>query len=109
MVYLDQEIVATAGNAIHQAGGGITGATAIVIVIAFLALILAFFMLWKAYQKILKDSQEREKQLIELNVSCQATQKETNEILKEVRQFMGRMDVRMQNLEREVRLRETGE
>jgi uncharacterized protein YoxC len=100
---LDQEIVVKTGEAINKAGGGITGATAIVIVVAFLALILAFFLLWKAYQKNLKDSKDREKQLIELNIQSQATQRETNEILKEVRQFMGSMDVRMQNLEQRVR------
>lgn len=103
---MNQDIVATAGEAINKAGGGITGATAIVIVIAFVSVALALVLIWKAYQKALSDSKEREKQLIELNVQSQATQKETNEILKEVRQFMGSMDVRMQNLEREVRLRE---
>jgi multidrug efflux pump subunit AcrB len=102
-VQLDQEIVVKTGEAINKAGGGITGATAIVIVVAFLALILAFFLLWKAYQKSLKDSKDREAKLIELNIQSQATQRETNEILKEVRQFMGSMDVRMQNLEQRVR------
>lgn len=99
---LNPEIITKTGQAIDAAGGGITGATAIVIVVAFLAVIFALFLIWSAYQKLLKDSKLREAQLIKLNLKAQDTQTETNEILKEVSRFMGSMDVRMQNLERQV-------
>lgn len=97
---LNPEIITKTGQAIDMAGGGITGATAIVIVVAFFAVILALFLIWSAYQKSLKDSKQREAQLIELNIKSQENQRETNEILKEIQKFMGSMDVRMQALER---------
>lgn len=97
---LNPEIITKTGQAIDMAGGGITGATAIVIVVAFFAVILALFLIWTAYQKNLKDSRAREAQLIEINIRSQENQKETNSILKEISKFMGSMDVRMQNLER---------
>jgi hypothetical protein len=96
------ETISTTGQAINQAGGGLTGAIAIIIVIVFACMVILLLFLWKAYQKLLKESRERETKLIEMNLISQATQKETNEILKEIRTYMGTMDVRMQCLEKQI-------
>ena len=73
------ETIATAGQAINQAGGGMIGAVAIIVVIAFACMVVLVFFLWKAYQKLLKESRERETKLIEMNLTSLVTQKETNE------------------------------
>jgi hypothetical protein len=96
---LDQTIE-TAGQAVHAAGGGINGALAIIIVILFVAMIIGFSFLWRAYQKLLAESRERETKYIEMNLNSQAIQKDTNDILRGIQTFMGTLDLRMNYLEK---------
>jgi len=94
------ETISTAGQAVQQAGGGMTGAIAIVIVVLFIGMVVGFIMLWRAYQKLLIESREEETKYIEMNLTAQAIQKETNDILRGIQNFMSTLDLRMKYLEK---------
>ena len=94
------ETLSTAGQAINQAGGGMNGALAVVIVILFIGMVAGFTILWRAYQSLLKESRERESKYIEMHLNSQAIQKETNDILRGIQTFMGTLDLRMRYLEK---------
>ena len=93
-------VIASAGEAIKQAGGGMNGALAIVIVVLFIGMVAGFTILWRAYQTLLKESRERETKYIEMNLTAQSIQKETNDILRGIQTFMGTLDLRMKYLEK---------
>lgn len=93
-------MITSTGEAIEQAGGGMNGALAIVIVVLFIGMVTGFTILWRAYQALLKESREREAKYIEMNLNSQAIQKETNDILRGIQTFMGTLDLRMKYLEK---------